>query len=175
MSGHSKWRQIKRKKDVTDSKRGQEFTRLAKQIQIAARENSDPDKNAALRDAIKRARQANMPQINIDRLLGRATDAQTQKTIYEAFGPNGVALLIVANPENSNRTVAELRVILKEYEGTLGAPGSVKWKFKTAPDGRYTAQYIQTAPPEIKNKVKELLAQLKNRPDVEEVFTDMVI
>lgn len=172
MSGHSKWRQIKRKKDVTDSKRGQEFTRLAKQIQIAARDNADPDSNATLREAIKRARQANMPQINVDRLLGRVSEA-VQKTTYEAFGPGGVALLIIVGTNNTNRTVAEIRTLLKDNGGTLGQPGCVAWKFKINTDGQHTVLYPQTLPAEITLKAVELVSQLKDHPDVEEVFTDM--
>lgn len=128
MSGHSKWQQIKRKKAVTDAKRGQEFTRLASQIKIAARAGADPANNPALAEAISRAKAANMPQANIDRLLNRQADGW-EEVIYEAFGPSGASLLISARTNNTNRTITEIRVILKRHDGRLGQPGSVAWKF----------------------------------------------
>lgn len=131
MSGHSKWHQIKHKKAQTDSEKSKVFGRLAREIQIAARAGQDPATNAALREAIARAKKANMPQQNLDRLIGTAaTDALTE-VIYEGFGPGGVSLLITTQTDNPNRTVAEIRTILKKQGGSLGTPGSVRWKFST--------------------------------------------
>jgi len=173
MSGHSKWHRIKRKKAATDNKRGQEFTRLAGQITSAARDNPNPDQNSILREAITRAKQANMPQHNIDKLLQRAIDSPQQNIHYEAFGPGGAALVIIANTDNPKRTVAELRAILKKSNATLGQPNSVLWKFNQSSPGQLTAKYIQTLDENTNQQVKSLVQELKNHPDVQSIFTDL--
>lgn len=128
MSGHSKWRQIKHKKAVSDKHKSRLFGRLAKEIAIAGRAGYDPTQNAALREAIARARKANLPQSTIDRLLATPAAATTTST-YEGFGPGGTGLLIITTTDNPNRTVAQLRGILKDCGGSLSTPGSVQWKF----------------------------------------------
>lgn len=131
MSGHSKWHNIKRKKEISDKKKSAVFTRLAKEIKSAAKEGgSDPSANASLRDAIDRAKKANLPQANIERILNKSQDANLQEATYEAIGPAGVALLITTTTDNVNRTVAEVRAILKKHNATLGSPGSITWKFE---------------------------------------------
>ncbi|HLD26015.1 MAG TPA: YebC/PmpR family DNA-binding transcriptional regulator [Candidatus Andersenbacteria bacterium] len=172
MSGHSKWHQIKRKKEVTDAKRAQLFTRLAAQIKQAAAGGSDPATNAPLADAIARARRANMPQTNIDRLIGNASEGR-ESVVYEAFGPAGIALLITAQTDNSRRTVAELRAILKDHNGQLATPHSVTWKFKQR-SGIFTPLYPLHPAPEAQRQLEALLAALTNHPDIEQVFTDVV-
>lgn len=172
MSGHSKWHQIKRKKEATDAKRGQKFTHLAAQIKQAARSNPNPATNPALNEAISRAKRANMPQANIDRLLGQTDSPPGQTIIYEAFGPGGTALLIVATTDNSRRTVAEVRAILKKHGVNLSEPGSVAWKFELQPDQGYTAKYPQTTNPANQEKTNCLLKELKKHPDIEQVFSD---
>lgn len=129
MSGHSKWHRIKHKKAAADAKRGAQFTKLAQQIKAAARNGTDPSKNNALADAIDHAKAANMPQVNIDRLL--STDADSLKSVtYECFGPGGTSLIVIASTDNTNRTISELRTILKNHGGSPGQTGSVMWKFK---------------------------------------------
>lgn len=128
MSGHSKWHKIKHQKEATDKKKGQLFGRLSRDIAIAARHEKDPAKNAALRQAIERAKKANVPQGNIDRLLS-GTSEPMQAVTYEAFGPGSSALLIATETDNSNRTLTEIKVILRDNGGHLGQPGTVKWKF----------------------------------------------
>jgi YebC/PmpR family DNA-binding regulatory protein len=135
MSGHSKWSTIKRKKGAADAKRGQLFTRLAKELAIAAREGGgDPDANFRLRLAIDRARANNMPKDNIDRAIRRGTGEDKEggelvEAAYEGYGPNGVALIIEVVTDNRNRTVADLRHMLGRYGGSLGEGGSVAWQF----------------------------------------------
>jgi len=129
MSGHSKWHRIKHKKAAADAKRGQQFTKLAGHIKAAAKNGSDPRKNSALADAIERAKAANMPQANIDRLLN-ANDDHLETVTYECFGPANTSLIILAQTNNTNRTVSELRAILKRHGGSLGQTGSIMWKFK---------------------------------------------
>jgi YebC/PmpR family DNA-binding regulatory protein len=135
MSGHSKWSTIKRKKGAADAKRGQIFTRLAREIAMAAREGGgDPTMNVRLRLAIDKAKSNNMPKDSIDRAISRGTgeskDGETfEQIMYEGFAQNGVALMIETVTENRNRTVAELRHILTRAGGGLGETGSVGWQF----------------------------------------------
>ncbi|MBI3971059.1 MAG: YebC/PmpR family DNA-binding transcriptional regulator [Chloroflexi bacterium] len=136
MSGHSKWAQIKRQKGANDAKRGQMFTKLAREIMVAAREGGgDPETNFRLRLAIQRARALNMPQENIQRGIARATgagegDTQLEEVTYEGYGPGGVAIYVEALTDNRNRTVAEVRNVLNRNGGNLGENGSVAWLFE---------------------------------------------
>jgi YebC/PmpR family DNA-binding regulatory protein len=134
MSGHSKWSTIKRKKGANDAKRGQLFTKLAREITVAARTGlPDPDANVRLRLAIQKARAENMPKDNIDRAIQRAAGgaegAQFDEVWYEGYGPAGVAVMILAMTDNRNRTVGEIRAALTRSNGTLGENGSVSWMF----------------------------------------------
>ncbi len=135
MSGHSKWSTIKRKKGALDAKRGRLFTQLARAITMTAREGGgDPDVNFNLRLAIDKARANNMPKDNIERAIKRGTGedkdgAAFEKLIYEAYAPNGVALIIETVTDNRNRTVADLRHLLNKSGGNLGEGGSVAWQF----------------------------------------------
>jgi YebC/PmpR family DNA-binding regulatory protein len=136
MSGHSKWASIKHKKAVVDARRGQQFTKLARAITVAAREGGgDPDGNPALALAIQKARDASMPKDNIERAIGKGTgegvDADRIETVlYEGYGPGGVALLIEALTDNRNRTGADIRHLLSKNGGNLGEPGSVSYLFQ---------------------------------------------
>ncbi len=136
MSGHSKWSTIKRKKAANDARRGNVFTRLAREIAMAAREGGgDPEANFGLRLAVDRARAANMPKENIDRAVRRGTGddkdaAAFEQVMYEGYATNGVALLTDVVTDNRNRTVAELRHILSRGGGNLAEAGSVAWQFK---------------------------------------------
>ena len=134
MSGHSKWAQIKRKKAVTDGKRGQMFTRLTKEIVIASRLGGpDQDGNARLRLAVERARKSSMPNDNIKRAIARGSGADGgaafEELTYEAYGPAGVAIMIETATDNRNRTIGELRHILSKHGGNIGESGSVGWMF----------------------------------------------
>jgi YebC/PmpR family DNA-binding regulatory protein len=135
MSGHSKWHSIKHKKAVVDARRGQQFTKLARAITVAAREGGgDPEGNPTLALAIQKARDASMPKDNIERAIGKGTGegADTDRietVLYEGYGPGGVALLIEALTDNRNRTGAEVRHLLTKHGGSLGEPGSVSYLF----------------------------------------------
>jgi YebC/PmpR family DNA-binding regulatory protein len=134
MSGHSKWSTIKRQKGAADAKRGQLFTKLAREISIAARQGlPDPEANNRLRLAVDRARAANMPRENIERAIQRAAGAgssdQYEEIFYEGYGPGGAALMIQAQTDNRNRTVGEVRAVLTRAGGSLGETGSVGWMF----------------------------------------------
>lgn len=136
MSGHSKWASIKRKKAVTDSKRGALFTKLAKEIQIAVKAGggADPEANFKLRLAIQRAKSANMPNDNIDRSIAKASgegeNAQLNEVSYEGYGPGGVAVLVQTVTDNRNRTVSAIRHEFTRAGGNLGETGSVAWQFE---------------------------------------------
>ncbi len=134
MSGHSKWSTIKRKKGKEDAKRGRLFTRLIKEITVAARTGGgDEDANAALRSAVQAAKAANMPAANIEKAIKRGTGelpgVQYEQVVYEGYGPGGAALYIETMTDNRNRTVAEIRHILSKYGGSMGESGSVAWMF----------------------------------------------
>ncbi len=134
MSGHSKWSTIKHKKAAQDKKRGKLFTRLAKDITIAAREGGgDPEFNTALALAIDKAKAANMPKDNIERAIKRGTGelegGQLEQNLYEAYGPQGVGILIEVVTDNRNRSVAELRHAVAKYGGNMAESGAVSWQF----------------------------------------------
>lgn len=135
MSGHSKWATIKRKKGAADAKRGQVFTRLTREIVLAAREGGgDADSNFRLRLTIDRARAQNMPKENIERAIKRGTGQDKdgvvfEQVVYEGYAPHAVALMIECVTENRNRTVAEIRHILTRSGGNMGEAGSVGWQF----------------------------------------------
>jgi transcriptional/translational regulatory protein YebC/TACO1 len=134
MSGHSKWSTIKRKKGATDAKRGKIFTRIAREITMAAKEGGgDLNSNIRLRLAVDKAKAANMPKDNIDRAIKRGTgeskEGNFEEAMYEGYAPHGIAVMIECVTENRNRTVADVRHILTRANGTLGEQGSVGWQF----------------------------------------------
>ena len=134
MAGHSKWKQIKRKKAVTDARRGALFTKLIREITIAAKQGGgDPTGNARLRTAIDAAKAENMPLDNIERAVKKGTGelegVTYEEVTYEAYGPGGAALFIEATTDNPNRTVAEIRHAFQRHGGNLGAANSVAWMF----------------------------------------------
>jgi len=136
MGGHSHWSTIKRQKGAADAKRGQLFTRLSKEIVVAAREGGgDPDMNPRLRLAIDKARADNMPADNIKRAIERGTGggegADLQEIMLEGYGPGGVAIIIQTLTDNRNRTVAAVRTTLSRGGGNMGESGSVAWQFET--------------------------------------------
>jgi YebC/PmpR family DNA-binding regulatory protein len=146
MSGHSKWSTIKHKKAITDARRGKLFTRLAREITVAARMGGgDPDTNFGLRLAVDKARSANMPKDNIERAIKRGTGElkgeDLSEVMYEGYAPNGVAVLVKVLTDNKNRTVADIRRVLTRQGGTMAEAGAVAWQFERkgyiaiAPDG----------------------------------------
>jgi YebC/PmpR family DNA-binding regulatory protein len=134
MSGHSKWATIKHKKAALDSKRGKVFTRLIKEIMIAARNGGDPDSNARLRTAITAAKAVSMPAENIKRAIMRGTGelegGQIDEILFEGYGPGGAAVLVNVATDNRNRTVSEIRHMFSKNGGNMGEVGSVAWMFE---------------------------------------------
>ncbi|HLZ72963.1 MAG TPA: YebC/PmpR family DNA-binding transcriptional regulator [Dehalococcoidia bacterium] len=136
MSGHSKWSQIKRSKGAADARRGAVFTKLGREIAVAARQGGgDPAANFRLRLAVQRARDANMPADTIDRAIKRAVGGGEAESLaevmYEGYGPGGIAILVEAMTDNRNRTAASIRSIFDRGGGNLGESGSVAWQFKS--------------------------------------------
>ncbi|HRC61875.1 MAG: YebC/PmpR family DNA-binding transcriptional regulator [Dehalococcoidia bacterium] len=153
MSGHSKWSSIKHKKGALDAKRGQLFTKLARDITMAARGggSGDPSMNAPLRLAIARAKDNNMPNDNIERAIQRGTGGGDTDTLieitYEGYGPGGTAVIVEAVTDNRNRTVAEVRAAFSRGGGNLGESGAVAWQFDTR--GVITVEAKGTDPDEV--------------------------
>ena len=134
MSGHSKWAQIKRKKAVVDAKRGQVFTKIIKEITVAARlGGGDEDANPRLRQAVLSAKSANMPADNVKRAVQKGTGElpgiSYEEAMFEGYGPGGVAIMVEVTTDNRKRTVAELRHLITKHEGNLGETGCVAWMF----------------------------------------------
>jgi YebC/PmpR family DNA-binding regulatory protein len=134
MSGHSKWATIKHKKAATDAKRGKAFTRIIKEIMIAARSGGDPDANPRLRTAVTAAKAVSMPSENIKRAIMRGTGelegGQIDEVVFEGYGPGGAAVLVQVATDNRNRTVSEIRHVFAKNNGNLGEQGSVSWMFE---------------------------------------------
>ena len=136
MSGHSKWSSIKHQKGAADAKRGQLFTRLTKEIVVAAKAGGgDPDMNSRLRLAVQQARHSNMPLDNIERAIKRATgqgegQVELEELVYEGFSPGGAAILVVAVTDNRNRASSEVRNVFDRNNGKMGQVGSVGWMFE---------------------------------------------
>src|SRR5579871_595096 len=134
MSGHSKWATIKHKKAALDSKRGKMFTRIIKEITIAARNGGDPDANPRLRTAILAAKGVSMPSDNIKKAIMRGTGelegGQIDEVLFEGYGPGGAAVLVNVATDNRNRTVSEIRHTFSKNGGNLGEQGSVSWMFE---------------------------------------------
>lgn len=135
MSGHSKWSQIKRQKGAADTKRGDLFTKMTREVMLAAKEGGpNPDANFRLRLAMDRARSVNMPKDGIQRAIDRATrggeGATLESVIYEGYGPGGVSVMVEATTDNRNRTASEIRAAFTRHNGKLGESGSVQWLFE---------------------------------------------
>src|SRR5437868_10248259 len=134
MSGHSKWATIKHKKAALDAKRGKSFTRIIKEITIAARSGGDPDGNPRLQSAVLAAKAASMPSDNIKRAIMRGTGelegGQIDEIMFEGYGPGGAAVLVMVATDNRNRTVSDIRHIFSKQGGNLGEQGSVSWMFE---------------------------------------------
>jgi YebC/PmpR family DNA-binding regulatory protein len=151
MSGHSKWSTIKRQKGAADAKRGQLFTKLGREIAVAAKEGPDPESNNRLRLAVQRARDSNMPLDTIERAIKRASGAgdaaNFSEISYEGYGPGGVAILVEVLTDNRNRAAAEIRSVFHRNGGNLGEAGSVRWLFD--PKGIISAEIGDMDPDEV--------------------------
>ncbi len=175
MSGHSHWAGIKHKKEATDQKRGKIFSKLLAAVSAAAKSEPNPDFNPRLRTAISKAREASVPQENIERAVKRATEAGAalEELVFEAYGPGGIAIMMEAVSDNRNRAVQEIKMALKERGGKWAEAGSVRWAFESAgPEGGWKAKFPQSIAEEDRKKLAELVAALEDNNDVQKVFTN---
>ena len=177
MAGHSKWANIKHKKAAEDQKRGVEFSKVSRGIRGAVREggSGDPDTNVALRLWLDKAREINMPKDNIRRAidtgLGKGQGGALQEVVYEGFGPEGVGLIVVCSTENKNRTTADVRFAFSKAEGSLGAPGSVKYMFARTNQGKYECKLPMTIQEsQQRQKIVNLIESLLELEDVDAVY-----
>ena len=164
MSGHSKWNNIKNKKGAEDAKRAQIFTGLVKNIRIAAKNGGDVNSNPTLRLWVDKAKAANMPKDKIQKAIdigsGKIAGGAMQEITYEAFGPGGVGLMIMAVTDNTNRTSSELKAILTRNEGSMAGPGAAGYMFEF---DKQTQEYKVTMPLEISEGDREKLEELKEK------------
>lgn len=174
MSGHSHWSQVKHKKGAADVKRGELFSKLLKNISLAARENPNPNANPTLRAAIEKAKEANMPKENIERALTRSdrTKTELEPLLIEAYGPGGAALMIEALTDNKNRTMMEVRQLLEEHGARVVEPGSARWAFQDE-DGWFKAKTVQPISETEQTKLAELTEALESHNEVERIITNI--
>lgn len=174
MSGHSKWKQIKHQKAVTDKKKAVVFSKHLRAISTAAKTEPNPDFNPRLRSAIETAKADNVPNDNIARAIAKAGEEKPmEELVVEAYGPEGVALIIDALTDNRNRTIAEIKHLLGEHEGKMGAMGSVRWAFEPAQYGQERkAKFPQAISDDGAEKLGRLVDALEDYPDVQRVSTN---
>ena len=175
MAGHSKWANIKHKKAVVDAKRGKLFTKHAKNIQVQSRLAGGDENSPGLRAAIDAAKKDSVPKDNIERAIAKGAgvggDAMEQIT-YEAYGPGGVAMMIVALTDNRNRAAAEVRYILSQHNLELAKAGAASWAFTTDDGGQtYTPTSTIALANEEQEKLEKLLESLDESDEVSDVFT----
>lgn len=182
MSGHSKWSTIKRKKEITDAKRGKLFSKISKLIEVAAKKGADAKSNIALKTAIEQGRAVNMPSANIDRAIKKGSGSgegasALEEVVYEAYGFGGVAIIIMAVTDSKNRTVSEIKHILALHDASLSGTGSVKWlfdsKFENGEIKWIPKQTIQLSE-EDEAKLTALFSDLDEQEDISEVFTNSI-
>lgn len=179
MSGHSHWAGIKHKKEITDQKRGKVFSKLLAAISAAAKSEPNPDFNPRLRTAIAKAKEVAVPQENIERAVKRAAEAggNLEELVFEAYGPGGTAIIAEAISDNRNRTVQEVKTVLKEHGGKWAETGSVRWAFEPPARGagselEWKAKFPQEISEEDAKKLLALVEALEDNTDVHNVFTN---
>lgn len=175
MSGHSKWANIKRKKEVTDAKKSKIFSKMSKLLSVAARDGGgDPDSNPKLRMIVEKAKEARMPKENIERAIAKGSGVgaanEFLEVVYEGFGPNGEAFYIRGLTDNVNRTVSEIRNIFSKYNGSLGGQGSTAYIFQPDPDNPLFSTKIDDL--KLAEKLESLLEDLDDHDDVQDVFVN---
>lgn len=178
MSGHSKWSTIKRQKETNDARRGQAFTKLGNLISTAVKSGggvTDPEKNFKLRLAIEKARALNMPKGNIERAIKRASGQKGgvdwTESIYEGYGPSGIAVIVETATDNKNRTTAEVKNIFERGGGSVASPGAVSFQFKQV--GLVTVKKTDNPEEQILNLMDMGVDDIEEAIDVIEVYTEL--
>lgn len=177
MSGHSHWAGIKHKKELTDKKRGKIFSKVAKMIAVAARKGGDPEMNPALRLAIEQAKSVNMPKENIERAIKKGTGEDKtgllEEVTYEAYGPNGTPLIIETITDNRNRTLAEIKCILNNFNSKLAETGSVRYLFDKKGEDWVPKYSIEVTDEKLKEQLIKLFEALDEQDDVKEIYSNV--
>ena len=173
MSGHNRWSQIKHKKGITDAKKSKIFSKLVRFITVEAKLAKGNADAPGLRAAVLKAREANMPQDNIERAIKKAAEpsAQMENVTYEAYGPGGVGLIIETLTDNRNRTAQEVKHILSDNEASLAGIGAVKWAFQKGPGGLVPTTTVPLSDEDL-HKLEKLVDELEELDDVQEVYTN---
>lgn len=174
MSGHSHWAGIKHKKEATDKKRGQVFSKLLALITAAAKSEPNPDFNPRLRTAILKAQEASVPKENIERAIKRAAEAGggLEEVVLEAYGPGGIAILMEGVTDNRNRTIPQIKKILADLDGKWAEAGSVRWAFESAGEEGWKAKFPQEVSEEEVEKLGRLVEALEEHEDIQRIFTN---
>ena len=180
MSGHNKWSQIKQQKGATDKKRGLLFSKLLRAIAIAAKTNPNPQLNVRLRTVIDKAKENNVPQENINRIIDRASEEKDlEEIIIEAYGLEGSAMIIEIITDNKSRTMNDLKILIAKYEGKMATPGSVLWAFSAEGGSAFGGEKIWKVkfPNQIseqaRTKLQKLVEALEEYDDVQKVTTNL--
>jgi len=179
MSGHNKWSQIKHKKGASDAKRGNLFAKLLRAISIAAKTEPNPQFNPRLRSAVETAKENLVPLENIERAINKASEQKdlTEMTI-EAYGPEGVAMIIEAVTDNTNRTISEVKKILNDHDAKFANQGSVLWAFDAPIPGnsetQWKAKFPQAISDESNTKLEKVIEALDEHDDVQNIFTNVI-
>ena len=172
MSGHNHWSQVKNKKGAADQKRGNLFGKLLKVISIAAKTAPNPESNPRLKSAIEKAKENNVPQENIERAINKASEEKNlEDVIIEAYGPEGVAIIIEAITDNTNRTINEIRHILDLQGAKMANPGSVLWSFDKTETG-WQPKFKQPISQNTTDKVSQITEALEEHDDVQRITTN---
>ncbi len=173
MSGHSKWSQIKHKKEATDKKKSALFSKLIHNIRIAAKSDSDPQFNPQLRSAVLKAKNEGVAQETIERAIKNASEAdELQDILIEAYGPEGAGILIEGITDNINRTINELKSLFKNHDVKLAPQGSLLWSFEKTDEG-YKAKFPVVVSPAARGKIDKLSEELEERGDVSGVYINI--
>lgn len=177
MSGHSHFSSIKHKKDAEDKKRGRVFSKISKMITLAAKKSGDQETNIQLRAAIEKAKKANMPKDNIEKSIKRGSGGVEGKKLeeftYEAYGPNGTALIIEGITDNKNRTLSEVKNILNQHNAKLAEIGSVRYLFLKK-NGNWTAKFpLLISDEKTKQQLDKLFEALDENEDIGEIYSNL--
>lgn len=178
MSGHSKWSNIKYRKELVDKKRGKIFSKISRLISLAAKEKGgDPEANSKLRLAIEKARQVNMPKDNIERAVKKGTGqlegTKMEEVSYEAYGPSGVALVIEVITDNRNRALSEIKHILGNFGGKMAEAGSVKYLFDKKGADWEPKYPLEINDAKTKEQLEKLFEALDDNDDVQEIYSNL--
>ena len=175
MSGHNKFSKIKHQKAASDAKKSKVFSALTKQIAVESRLSKGDRNSSGLRIAIEKARAANMPGDNIERAIAKGAGlgaGSMEDIVCEAYGPGGVAIIIVGTTDSKNRTINEIKFLLSENEASLGSQGSVVWAFQKTNEGYIPTTKLPLSA-EDKEKLETLIGELEENPDIEDIYTNM--